>query len=88
MATVQSVHNLISEYHQEFALLHCVSAYPTAPENVNLRVIDLYQRKFPDIPIGYSGHERGIGISIAAVARGAKVSTLVIHHAISPCKNK
>lgn len=32
-----------------------------------------YQKEFPDIPIGYSGHESGIYISVAAVALGAKV---------------
>lgn len=32
-----------------------------------------YQKEFPDIPIGYSGHESGISVSVAAVALGAKV---------------
>lgn len=32
-----------------------------------------YQKEFPDVPIGYSGHEQGICITVAAVAMGAKV---------------
>lgn len=32
-----------------------------------------FQKEFPDIPIGYSGHEAGIHVSVAAVALGAKV---------------
>jgi len=32
-----------------------------------------YQKEFPDIPIGYSGHESGVSITVAAVALGAKV---------------
>lgn len=32
-----------------------------------------FQKEFPDIPIGYSGHETGISVSVAAVALGAKV---------------
>lgn len=32
-----------------------------------------YQKDFPDIPIGYSGHESGVSITVAAVALGAKV---------------
>lgn len=32
-----------------------------------------YQKEFPDIPIGYSGHESGISISVAAVSLGAKI---------------
>jgi sialic acid synthase SpsE len=54
-------------------LLHCVSAYPTPAQDINLRVIETYKREFPDIPIGYSGHELGTAISLAAVAMGAQV---------------
>lgn len=36
-------------------------------------VLQEYRSAFPDIPIGYSGHETGIAISIAAVAMGAKI---------------
>lgn len=32
-----------------------------------------YKKAFPDIPIGYSGHESGISITVAAVALGAKI---------------
>lgn len=60
-------------YHKNFALLHCVSAYPTPPQDVNLKVIPEFEKLFPDIIIGYSGHELGIDISVAAVAMGAKV---------------
>lgn len=38
-----------------------------------LSILKEYQKLFPDIPIGYSGHETGIAISVAAVALGAKV---------------
>lgn len=38
-----------------------------------LSLLQEYQKEFPDIPIGYSGHESGIHISVAAVALGAKV---------------
>jgi sialic acid synthase SpsE len=33
----------------------------------------MYKQEFPDIPIGYSGHEMGTAISVAAVALGAQV---------------
>lgn len=71
--TVRQAHSIITKYHKELALLHCVSAYPTEPKDVNLAVLDLYRREFPDAVIGYSGHERGIHIAIAAVGIGAKV---------------
>lgn len=56
-----------------YCLMHCVSAYPTAPENIQLRLVCEYRKRFPHICIGYSGHEQGTTISTAAVALGAKV---------------
>ncbi|KAJ8917194.1 hypothetical protein NQ315_012686 [Exocentrus adspersus] len=46
----------------------------TAPyEDINLSVVNLYKKEFPDIAIGYSGHELGTHVSIAAVAMGCKI---------------
>ncbi|XP_057658886.1 sialic acid synthase [Diorhabda carinulata] len=71
--TVKQVYHLVSKYHKNFVFLHCVSAYPTPIEDINLNVINLFKSTFPDILIGYSGHELGTHISVAAVALGAKV---------------
>uniref|UniRef100_UPI0037E740BD N-acetylneuraminic acid synthase a n=1 Tax=Semicossyphus pulcher TaxID=241346 RepID=UPI0037E740BD len=73
METMRQVYKTVKKHNQNFAILQCTSAYPLEAEDVNLRVITEYQKEFPDIPIGYSGHESGINISIAAVALGAKV---------------
>jgi len=53
----------------EFALLHCNSAYPAAFEDINLRFMD--RLKEFNVPVGYSGHERGIAVSTVAAALGA-----------------
>ncbi|XP_013135268.1 PREDICTED: sialic acid synthase-like [Papilio polytes] len=71
-ATVTTIYNMISSHHKQFCLLHCVSAYPTPYEDCNLRVLQDYANSF-NIPVGYSGHELGIKVVIAAVALGAKV---------------
>lgn len=73
METMRRVYQTVKANNPNFCILQCTSAYPLEPENVNLRVIMEYQKEFPDIPIGYSGHETGIAITIAAVALGAKV---------------
>ena len=73
---VRKIYNLLKNKKSEFCLLHCVSSYPTPLDQVNLNVLDSYLKEFPDIPIGYSGHELGNIISLAAVAKGAKVCTL------------
>jgi sialic acid synthase SpsE/sugar phosphate isomerase/epimerase len=53
----------------QFAILHCVSTYPAPFENLNLRYIETL-KKF-GVPVGYSSHERGISIPIAALTLGA-----------------
>jgi N-acetylneuraminate synthase len=55
----------------QFALLHCNSTYPAAFEDINLRYMDQL-RKY-DVPVGYSGHERGIAVSMVAAALGANI---------------
>jgi N-acetylneuraminate synthase len=58
--------------HRYVTLLHCVTQYPAPPEAVNLRAMDTMATAF-SLPVGYSDHTAGIEVSIAAVARGAKV---------------
>jgi N-acetylneuraminate synthase len=54
------------------AMLHCVSIYPPRDEIVNLRFMKTMMRLF-DCEIGYSDHTLGCGITLAAVALGARV---------------
>lgn len=56
----------------DFALLHCRSTYPSPFHNLNLEFMDELRARY-DVPVGYSGHERGIAVSSAAVAMGACV---------------
>lgn len=57
---------------ENVAVLHCTSNYPPRHEDVNLNAIGTLFRAF-DVPVGYSDHTTGIGVSIAAVALGACV---------------
>ena len=52
-------------------MLHATSTYPLPAEETNLRMLATLRGAFPGVPVGYSGHERGLQISIAAVALGA-----------------
>lgn len=63
----------ISKHHEEIAILHCVSQYPTEYRNVNLRTITYLQKHYPQYTIGYSDHTVGIATPIAAVAMGARI---------------
>lgn len=55
----------------DLTLLHTVSAYPMADDAANLACMATLRKHNPGIPVGYSGHERGLAISLAAVALGA-----------------
>ena len=51
-------------------ILHATSTYPLPAEEANLRTIDTLRERY-GVPVGYSGHERGLQISLAAVTLGA-----------------
>lgn len=55
-----------------YALLHCQSTYPAPFKDVNLSYLTRLA-ELGDCPVGYSGHERGIHVPIAAVALGATI---------------
>jgi 3-deoxy-D-glycero-D-galacto-nononate 9-phosphate synthase len=63
----------VSKYHNDISILHCVSEYPTRPENANLLTITYLIKNFPQYTIGYSDHTIGISAPVAAVALGAKI---------------
>ncbi len=54
----------------DISLLHCISIYPPAYEDINLRNITMLQQTF-DLPIGFSDHSIGFSIPLASVALGA-----------------
>ena len=50
-------------------LMHAISVYPAKQEQLHLSWIEELKRNFPNIPIGYSGHEAGVMPSVIAVAK-------------------
>lgn len=53
-------------------LLHCVSSYPAAPTDANLRAMETMRLAF-GLPVGWSDHTVGAESALAAVALGAAV---------------
>jgi len=62
----------IRRHHDQLVLLQCTSTYPAENEDLNLRAMELLRREF-GVLVGYSGHERGLAPTEAAVALGAVV---------------
>lgn len=57
---------------REVAVLHCVTAYPTDPAQVNLAAMASIRSVFSG-PVGYSDHTEGTAVPLAAVALGAEI---------------
>jgi sialic acid synthase SpsE len=55
---------------ERLLLMHCVSRYPTPPEEANLGAIPRLASRF-GVPVGYSDHTIGSTACLAAVALGA-----------------
>ncbi|HZF14063.1 MAG TPA: N-acetylneuraminate synthase family protein [Thermoanaerobaculia bacterium] len=56
---------------EKLLLAHATSTYPCPPTDLNLKMIETLGRRYPECPIGYSGHETGLAPTWAAVALGA-----------------
>jgi N-acetylneuraminate synthase len=73
MSTMAEVEHAVGVLGTErLIVLHTTSTYPCPPEESNLRTMATLQERF-GVPVGYSGHERGLQVSVAAVALGAAV---------------
>ena len=79
MSTIKNISDAVKIFKKKkcsFELMHCVSTYPMKDETANLNVINSLKKKFK-CNVGYSGHESGLAISIAASAFG--ISSLERH---------
>lgn len=75
MSTLDEVDQAVAavrRHTEQFALLQCTSTYPSEYADLNLRMIPVLKSRYQCV-IGYSGHERGIAVSAAAVALGASI---------------
>ncbi|RMD50398.1 MAG: shikimate dehydrogenase, partial [Ignavibacteria bacterium] len=63
--------DVITKYHENIVLLHCISQYPAEYENLNLRSIKFMKDRYP-FPVGYSDHSIGIVAPAVALALGAE----------------
>lgn len=69
---IRSTVKFLEQHKASFILLHCNSTYPTPLKDINLKYLSTL-KNISNTVVGYSGHERGWSIPVAAVAMGAKV---------------
>lgn len=65
--------DVISHYHSNISILHCVSQYPTQPDNLNLNTIIYLKKHYGQYRIGFSDHTIGISAPSVAVGMGAEI---------------
>ncbi|MGY3290388.1 sialic acid synthase SpsE/sugar phosphate isomerase/epimerase [Bradyrhizobium sp. LM3.4] len=68
---IKTAAKFLDDRDASYVLLHCQSTYPAALHNIHLRFMETLREIHP--VVGYSGHERGVAVSTAAVALGAVV---------------
>ena len=71
MSSMQEIDKAVSLLNDvPLAIAQATSTYPAEASELNLRAIQTFAEKYK-VPVGYSGHERGLQVTIAAVALGA-----------------
>src|SRR5688572_20255554 len=72
MSTMRQIPHAVEVLGSDNIILcHATSTYPAQAGELNLKMIYTLQGEFPNVPIGYSGHETGLQTTLAAVAMGA-----------------
>jgi len=54
-------------------VLQCTASYPAEFGELDMRVIQTYRERYPDVVIGWSGHDNGIAMALVAYLLGARV---------------
>lgn len=75
MSNVETIENVskIFQKNENIAFLECTNSYPCPPEYIYLNGINLLKKQFPKNIIGFSDHSIGPWMSLAAIAKGAKI---------------
>lgn len=73
-ADVDRALNAVYKINPQVALLHCTAAYPVYNHaELNLRAIPTMRDRYPEVVIGWSGHDTGIALALMAYTLGARI---------------
>ena len=70
---VQRAYEAVMPINPQLSILQCTAGYPAAFEELDLRVIATYRERFPGAVIGFSSHDNGIAMPVAAYMLGARI---------------
>jgi N-acetylneuraminate synthase/sialic acid synthase len=70
---VKRAYHAIMPINPQLAFLQCTASYPASFDELDLGVIETYRAQFPDVVVGWSGHDSGIAMALVAYVLGARV---------------
>ena len=75
MASLEEINEAVGaiedEGNSDIMIMHCITSYPTKPEDANLELIQVLKKKYQDYVIGYSDHTLGTDIAVFSAFYGA-----------------
>lgn len=75
LSDIDKIYNFLTHRGVEFAFMHCVAEYPAPEERLQLDFIEKMRKRYPEVMIGWSGHEAPDNNipAMLAVAKGARI---------------
>jgi N-acetylneuraminate synthase/sialic acid synthase len=70
---VQRAYDAVMPINPQLCILQCTAGYPASFEELDLHVVTTFRERFPAAVIGYSGHDNGIAMAVAAYVLGARM---------------
>ncbi len=70
---IRRAYETVADVNSQIGLLQCTAGYPAEWEELDLRVIETYRQLFPDVVVGYSGHDNGIAMPVVAYVLGGRI---------------
>ena len=85
---IDKIIRLMKKYNQNFALMHCISLYPSDETDLQLSFIKSMKKRYPDIPIGWSTHEDPDSLLPSSLAKACGAELFERHIGIQTIKHK
>jgi N-acetylneuraminate synthase/sialic acid synthase len=73
MEDVERAYDTVMAINTQLCIMQCTCGYPVEFDELNLRAIETFRQRFPDIVVGYSGHDNGIAMPVVSYVLGARV---------------
>jgi len=88
LSEIDKIIRLMKKYNQIFALMHCISLYPSEETDLQLSFIKSMKKRYSNIPIGWSTHENPNSFLPSSLANACGAELFERHIGINSKKYK